>query len=156
MSDEPRVLMTDPSGSVAPYIHNLANALTDAGCQVDLYTGPYWMHTIGKLKQHIYSAHIFFYKNSQLRAYAARGTTYSGFWSAIRLVSHLYGMTRLLFRCREVDVVHMQFLPIPALDLLWMKMAKRIRPMVLTVHDLLPPEAGAGGTSQRIWRDIYH
>jgi glycosyltransferase involved in cell wall biosynthesis len=156
MSTEPRVIMTDPSGSAAPYIHNLANALTDAGCQVDLYTGPYWMNTIGKLKQHIYSAHVFFYKNSQLRAYAARGTTFSGFWKVIRLVSHIFGMTRLLFRCREADLVHIQFLPVPTFDLLWMKITKRMRPVVLTVHDLLPPEADAVGVGHGVWSEIYH
>jgi len=148
-------MMTDPSGSVAPYIHNLANALTDAGCQVDLYTGPYWMHTIGKLKQHIYSAHVFFYKNSQLRAYAARGTSFSGVWNGIRLFSHLYGMTQLLLRCNDAYVIHMQFLPVPVIDLLWMKLARWERPVVLTVHDLLPPEAADGWMVRGVWREIY-
>src|SRR5579859_3162050 len=101
-----RVMMLDPSGSVAPFNHNLCNALVEQGCDVHLYTGPHWMRGIGKLKQHIYTSHVTFYRRTQLPAYEARGTWRAPVWNLARTVGHIIEMFKVMRVADDFDIVH--------------------------------------------------
>jgi glycosyltransferase involved in cell wall biosynthesis len=50
-------------------------------------------------------------------------------------------MRRLLHRVRSLDpdVVHVQWLPFPVLDVAWLRKLAREWPTILTAHDIFPP-----------------
>lgn len=59
---------------------------------------------------------------------------------ALKGVDHVRSMAGLLARLRRErpDVIHFQWLPLPAIDSLFLPMFRHIAPLVLTVHDSNP------------------
>ncbi|MGI9510475.1 MAG: glycosyltransferase family 4 protein [Geminicoccaceae bacterium] len=66
-------------------------------------------------------------------------------------VRHVQGLLRSFLELRRLrpDVIHVQWLPLPLIDALFVPMLRRIAPVVLTVHDSNPYN-GAGPLLLRI------
>jgi glycosyltransferase involved in cell wall biosynthesis len=127
-----RIALVDPLAFTPPYDHSLAAALAKQGHAVTLLTSPF-PHghppaPAGYAREEIFmpvSSRVF--RRSPLRL-AAKGLEY------------LPSVARLLRRVERLDpdVVHVQWLPRPELDLRWLRRIAAERPLVLTAHDVLP------------------
>lgn len=147
--------MLDPSGAVAAVTHNLCNALAAAGCEVHLFTAPMWERIVGRCPTRTYRAHVAFYRWTQSRSYSAGNPVSRGFWRAARLLGHIGTMAKLLLLAGRFDVVHVQWLPVPAVDAIWLWLVGRRVPVVYTVHNLLPHEARQSRAAMALHRWIY-
>lgn len=150
-----QVLMIDPPASVCAVTHNLCNALADSGCEVHVCTGPYWMQSAGRCATRKYRLWIAFYRHTQLREIAARGRIARALWRVVRLASHVWTLGKLLWIARRFDVVHVQWLPVPALDLVWLWLVSRRAPVFYTVHNLLPHHTRTTWLTPLLWRLVY-
>lgn len=127
-----RIALVDPLAYTPPYDHSLAVALVEHGHAVTLLTSPF-PHgdppaPAGYAREELFmpvSSRVF--RRSTLRL-AAKGLEYLP--SVARLVRRV---DRL-----DPDVVHVQWLPRPELDLRWLRRLAAERPVVLTAHDVLP------------------
>jgi len=152
-----KILMLNPSGSAFGYVHPLCDALAAAGHQVTLLTGPIWPRCLAGLPAPRYSWRVAFYRRTWE---ASRATGWRRRLGRLgRLAEHALGMREVLREAPRHDVVHVQWLPVPPLDLLPLRRLAH-RPLVYTVHDLLPHELVPGdeapGAAQRaLWRAIY-
>jgi glycosyltransferase involved in cell wall biosynthesis len=75
--------------------------------------------------------------------------------SALRVVkgiSHFEAMARLarVLKRWSPDVIHFQWLPLPALDVRFLPLLRRIAPLVLTVHDTMPFNGAPGSSLQAV------
>ncbi len=128
-----RVALVDPSLFTLPYDGALMLALQRAGLQVELH-GRALTPQDGAAAVPIEPT---FYR-------AAGGSLARRLPRAARLavkgVDHLASMRRLLRHVRRTrpDVIHFQWLPLPALDALLLPAFRRVAPVVLTVHDTDP------------------
>src|SRR5206468_2365498 len=126
-------LMVDPSLFTAPYDAALTEGLLASG------TNPVWAGRPTRRgdRQEIPADRVlpmFYRRVDQLqRAPAALRTVLKG-------AAHLWGLLRLVARVytQRPDVVHFQWLVVPPLDLLAMRLIGRRAPVVLTVHDTVP------------------
>jgi glycosyltransferase involved in cell wall biosynthesis len=123
-----RVHLVDPSAFTPPYDRALAAALARAGAEVDLFTSRFLYGPVPEADG--YRVEEAFYRRS-----AARGLEASG-RRALKLAEHVPDMRRLARRVESADVVHYQWLTVPAIDPL---LLPRKRPRVLTGHYILPP-----------------
>jgi glycosyltransferase involved in cell wall biosynthesis len=142
-----RVHLVDPAAYTPPYDHALAGALARAGATVELITcrfphGPVPRpHETGGPSAspsgppRTYEVRERFYRR------ASRPGLRPGARRAARAAEHMLAYRR---EADRADVVHYQWLPIPALD---RRLLVRRRPRVFTMHWRLP-EAGTriGGT----------
>ncbi len=125
--------MVDPSLFTAPYDAALTEGLLASG------TNPVWAGgpTRRGDRQEIPADRVlpmFYRRVDQLQsAPAALRTVLKG-------AAHLWGLLRLVARVytQRPDVVHFQWLVVPPLDLLAMRLIGRRAPVVLTVHDTVP------------------
>jgi glycosyltransferase involved in cell wall biosynthesis len=126
-----KVHVVDPSAYTPPYDHALCAALAHAGVDVELFTSrfPYAQPPTpdGYVRREL------FYR-------AARGAPASRGRRAIKLAEHLPDMLRYRSAAAAAQLVHFQWLAVPALDR-WL--LPRGRPLVLTAHDVLAREASA-------------
>jgi len=129
--DNMKVAIVDSSGFTPPYDHCLADALAQQGCQVVVATtrlppGP-WAQDMP------YERWELFYRiGSRLGKMKLR--TY------LKGCEHPFDMQRLICRLRrwKPDVIHFQWLPVPAIDRFFLPQLRKIAPLVLTVHDTKP------------------
>ena len=147
--------MLDPSGSVNQVTHNLCNALADEGLDVHLYTGPNWARSVSMCSPRKYSPHVIFYRRTQIKAYEANSAVARHFWRALRFLGHMWGMARILRISSGFDVVHVQFLPVPAFDLIVLRLLSRKKPVLYTVHDVLPHDGQNKAANRGIFERIY-
>lgn len=126
-----KVAIIDPSGSTLPYDHCLATALAQHRCQVALVTtrlrpGPWSQGTLYEPWEHFY--------RTASRLTKTRVRTYA------KGCQHILDMERLAWRLQrwEPDVIHFQWIPLPAVDALFLRRLRRIAPLVVTVHDTQP------------------
>jgi glycosyltransferase involved in cell wall biosynthesis len=125
-----RVQLVDPSAFTPPYDHALAGALARAGAEVELVTSRFLYGPTPKPDG---------YRVSEAfdRRAAARGLEAPA-RRAFKLAEHLPDMLRFR-RNADADLVHYQWLTVPALDA-WLLPAAR--PRVMTAHYVLAPAAG--------------
>jgi glycosyltransferase involved in cell wall biosynthesis len=136
--------MVDPSSFTPPYDHHLCEALAETGWEVKLFTS-------GKTdwKPNTYRRVRGFYPLTESRM----GTTLP---DTIRLLAkggeHFVGMMQLAARLRrwDPDIIHFQWLPLPFVDIPFVRLMKHIAPTVLTVHDSTAFQAAATSRIQRI------
>ena len=66
-------------------------------------------------------------------------------------VDHAWSMWRLitLLRREAPDIIHIQWLPLPVMDRLFLRALQRVAPIVLTVHDTNPFNGEASASIQR-------
>ena len=71
---------------------------------------------------------------------------------AVKGMDHAYSLARLRRRLRaeRPDVIHFQWLPLPAVDRLWLAGLRAVAPLVLTVHDTDPFNGDPSAAVQRL------
>jgi glycosyltransferase involved in cell wall biosynthesis len=133
-----RVALVDPLAYTPPYDHSLAAALAARGHDVSLLTGPF-VHGDVPTPNAYRREEVFLPLSGRLFRRAPRSTLRL----PVKALEYRPSVRRLLRRIEELDaeVVHIQWLPRPELDVRWLK---RIgRPLVLTAHDVVPRRARA-------------
>ncbi|HET9164120.1 MAG TPA: glycosyltransferase family 4 protein [Solirubrobacterales bacterium] len=127
MQDPIRVQLVDASAFTPPYDRALAAALARAGADVELLTSRFLYGPVPAAEG--YRVRECFYRRSAARGLDAPGRR------AFKLAEHLPDMARLR-RLAGADVMHYQWLTVPALDALLLPPR---RPRVMTAHYVLPP-----------------
>ncbi|MGH2916913.1 MAG: glycosyltransferase [Solirubrobacteraceae bacterium] len=138
-----RVQLVDPPAFTPPYDRALAAALARAGARVELVTSRF---AYGQLPAPDgYAVRELFYRH----ALGAPGSTLR---RAAKLAEHVPDMLRWRAHADDADVVHIQWLTAPVLDLALLPR----RPLVLTAHDLLPrePRLGQVRAQRRLLRRV--
>ena len=123
-----RVQLVDPSAFTPPYDRALAAALARAGADVELLTSRFLYGPVPEADG--YRVTEAFYRRSSRRGLEAPGRR------AFKLAEHVPDMLALRRR-PAADVVHYQWLTVPALDA---ALLPPNRPRVMTAHYVLPPE----------------
>jgi glycosyltransferase involved in cell wall biosynthesis len=126
-----KIAVVDPSAFTPPYDHSLAVALAQQGCEVVLVT----TQPMSKpwIKGLPYECWDIFYQvtrkvpNKKIRTYL-KGLEHP--WDSVRLFQRLSAW--------KPDIIHFQWLPFPAVDGLFLRLFRKIAPLVLTVHDTEP------------------
>jgi glycosyltransferase involved in cell wall biosynthesis len=122
-----RVQLVDPSAFTPPYDRALAAALAHAGAEVELLTSRFLYGPVPAAEG--YRVRECFYRRSASRGLDAPGRR------AFKLAEHVADMLR--FRREAIaDVLHYQWLTVPALDPMLLPPS---RPRVMTAHYVLPP-----------------
>jgi glycosyltransferase involved in cell wall biosynthesis len=126
-----KVELIDPSAFTPPYDRALAAALARRGAEVELLTSRFLYGAVPAPEG--YRVREAFYRRSARRGLEAPARR------AIKLAEHLPDMVRLRGTVAAADVVHYQWLTLPALDA---ALLPPRRPRLLTAHYVLPPGAG--------------
>ena len=138
------VALVDPLAYTPPYDHALASALADKGHAVTLLTSRFphgrAPEPDGYTREELFapvSTRVF--RRSPLRL-------------AAKWIEYAPSVARLLRRIERLDpdVVHVQWLPRPEVDLRWLRRMADDRPVVLTAHDVLPRRRKA----MPVWPDV--
>jgi glycosyltransferase involved in cell wall biosynthesis len=136
-----KVHVVDPPAYTPPYDHALCAALAATGLDVELITSEF---AYGDVAEPVgYARRELFYRH-------AAGGGGSVARRTLRLAEHIPDMQRYRGLARSADVVHFQWLTVPALD---GPLLPRGRPLVLTAHDILARERVAG--SHKAQRRLY-
>jgi glycosyltransferase involved in cell wall biosynthesis len=136
-----RVQLVDPSAFTPPYDRALASALARGGAEVELLTSRFLYGPVPAPDG--YRVEERFYRRSAARGLQAPARR------AFKLAEHLPDMLRLRRRL-DADVVHYQWLTLPALDALLLPPR---RPRVITAHYVLPP--GSSRRQRRSARRVF-
>ncbi|HET8862870.1 MAG TPA: glycosyltransferase, partial [Solirubrobacterales bacterium] len=120
MQDQIRVHMVDPSAFTPPYDRALAAALARQGAEVELLTSRFLYGPVPPAEG--YQVKERFYRRSAARGLDAPARR------AFKLAEHIPDMLRYR-REAEADVVHYQWLTLPALDPL---LLPPLRPRLMT------------------------
>jgi glycosyltransferase involved in cell wall biosynthesis len=123
-----RVQLVDPSAFTPPYDRALAAALARAGADVELLTSRFLYGPVPAADG--YRVRECFYRRSGARGLEAPARR------AFKLAEHVPDMLRFR-RDAEADVIHYQWLTVPALDT---ALLPPQRPRVMTAHYILPPQ----------------
>ncbi|HET7054114.1 MAG TPA: glycosyltransferase family 4 protein [Solirubrobacterales bacterium] len=123
-----RVQLVDPSAFTPPYDRALAAALAREGADVELLTSRFLYGPVPAADG--YRVRECFYRRSAARGLDAPARR------AFKLAEHLPDMARLR-RLADADVLHYQWLTVPALDALLLPPR---RPRAMTAHYVLPPQ----------------
>jgi glycosyltransferase involved in cell wall biosynthesis len=138
LSGPVKVHVVDPSAYTPPYDHALCGALAQTGVEVELFTSRFAYGDVAPADG--YRRREFFYRH-------ARGAPASRRRRALKLAEHVPDMLRYRAAARAAELVHFQWLTLPALDELLLPPG---RPLVLTVHD--PPGPRTAGAHRRLYR----
>jgi glycosyltransferase involved in cell wall biosynthesis len=123
-----KVQLVDPSAFTPPYDRALAGALARHGAEVELLTSRFLYGPVPAPDG--YRVRECFYRRSTERGLEAPGRR------AFKAAEHLADMRRLR-AALDADVVHYQWLTMPALDA---HLLSPKRPRLLTAHYILPPD----------------
>ncbi len=121
--------LVDPSAFTPPYDRALAAALVRAGAEVELLTSEFLYGDVPAAEG--YAVEERFYRRAARRGLGSRLRL------PVKAAEHVPDMRRLR-KALDADVVHYQWLTLPALDAL---LLPRRRPRVMTAHYIVPPEA---------------
>jgi glycosyltransferase involved in cell wall biosynthesis len=141
-----RIAIVDPASVTPPYDHSLASALARRGHTVDLLTSPFPFGPVPPPDG---------YRRDELflpvsgRLLARNPRSRSRF--LLKGLEYLPSVRRLSRRLRELepDIVHVQWLPLPRLDVHWLRGVAARSATVFTAHHALPRDTGAGIDSRR-------
>ncbi|HEU4462065.1 MAG TPA: glycosyltransferase family 4 protein [Solirubrobacterales bacterium] len=123
-----KVQLVDPSAFTPPYDRALAAALARAGAEVELLTTRFLYGPVPPAEG--YRVDERFYRRSAARGLEARARL------PFKALEHVPDMLRFR-RDAAADVVHYQWLTVPALDA---RLLPSLRPRVMTAHYILPPQ----------------
>ncbi len=122
-----KVQLVDPSAFTPPYDRALAAALARGGVEVELLTSRFLYGAVPPAEG--YRVEERFYRRSTARGLEAPARL------PFKVLEHVPDMLRFR-RAADADVVHYQWLTVPALDA---HLLPKLRPRVLTAHYILPP-----------------
>jgi glycosyltransferase involved in cell wall biosynthesis len=146
-----RVAIVDPASATPPYDHSLASALARRGHSVDLLTSPFPFgavpEPVGYRRDELFlpvSGRILARNPRTRMRFLAKGLEY------------LPSVRRLLRRLRELepDVVHVQWLALPRVDVRWLRRVAAGPPTIYTAHHALPRDEGARVDARRQVYDV--
>jgi glycosyltransferase involved in cell wall biosynthesis len=139
-----KIQLVDPSAFTPPYDRALAGALARRGAEVELLTSRFLYGAVPEPEG--YRVRECFYRRSAERGLKAPGRR------MFKAVEHLRDMQRLRGEL-DADVVHYQWLTMPALDT---RLLPPKRPRLLTAHYILPPEPTRRqvGTARRLFTSM--
>lgn len=123
-----KVQLVDPSAFTPPYDRALAAALARAGAEVELLTTRFLYGPVPPAEG--YRVEDLFYRRSAGRGLDAPARM------PFKAGEHVPDMLRLR-RALDADVVHYQWLAVPALDV---RLLPPLRPRLMTAHYILPPQ----------------
>jgi glycosyltransferase involved in cell wall biosynthesis len=123
-----RVQLVDPSAFTPPYDRSLAAALGRQGADVELLTSRFLYGPVPPADG--YRVEESFYRRTAVRGLGAPARR------AFKLAEHVPDMLRLRRRA-DADVLHYQWLTVPALDA---HLLPARHPRVMTAHYILPPQ----------------
>ncbi|HEX2129727.1 MAG TPA: glycosyltransferase family 4 protein [Solirubrobacterales bacterium] len=126
--EELRVQVVDPPAYTPPYDRAVCAALAAAGADVELVTSRFGYGPVPHASG--YKVTELFYRSAAGRSPTSRTTR------TLKLAGHVPGMLRFRRHAAEADLVHFQWLTLPAVDA---RLLPR-KPLVWTVHD--PPPTG--------------
>jgi glycosyltransferase involved in cell wall biosynthesis len=124
-----KVQLVDPSAFTPPYDRALAAALARGGAEVELLTSRFLHGPVPAAEG--YRVEEAFYRRSAARGLDAPARL------PFKAAEHLPDMLRFRRRASDADVVHYQWLTVPALDA---RLLPPQRPRVMTAHYILPPQ----------------
>jgi len=135
--------MLDPSGFTPPYDHHLCQGIQSQQWDVNLLTSPDW-HT--EERDINYEVTEFFYNLSH--QISIGGDRFHKFSKGFE---HMIDMGRVVQYLRKMSprVVHFQWLPLPIIDVSYIKLINKISPTVLTIHDTNPYHGESPSLIQR-------
>jgi glycosyltransferase involved in cell wall biosynthesis len=140
-----RIALVDPLAYTPPYDHSLASALGARGHDVVLLTGPF-LHGDVPEPDEYEREEVFLPLSARLFA----GSPRSRLRLPVKAVEYAPSWRRLQRRIKDADVVHVQWLPRPELDLRRLQRVASTRPLVLTAHDVVPRRPRA----RAIWPEV--
>jgi glycosyltransferase involved in cell wall biosynthesis len=123
-----KVQLVDPSAFTPPYDRALAAALTRAGAEVELLTSHFLYGAVPPAEG--YRVDERFYRRSAARGLDAPARV------PFKAAEHLSDTLRFR-RAADADVLHYQWLTMPALDA---RLLPKLRPRVMTAHYILSPD----------------
>ena len=146
-----RVALIDPGSTTPPYDHSLASALARRGHSVDLLTSPF---PFGPVPAPVGYRRDELFLPVSGRILARNPRSRSRF--VVKGIEYLPSVRRLTRRLRELepDVVHVQWLSLPRVDVRWLRSVAAERPTVFTAHHALPRDNGSGLDTRRRVYDI--
>jgi glycosyltransferase involved in cell wall biosynthesis len=141
-----RIALVDPLGYTTPYDDRLAAALGARGHDVYLLTAPFLLDRAPEPRGYV-REELFIPLSSRL----LRTTPRARFRRLLKGAEYVPSVRRLLRRVDQLspDVVHVQWLARPELDVRWLRRLARRGPFVFTAHNALPRRARAYGA----WRE---
>jgi glycosyltransferase involved in cell wall biosynthesis len=130
-----KIALVDPLGYTTPYDHRLASALAERGHDVHLLTAPFLLDRPPEPDAYT-REELFVPVASRLLRRAPRARARK----LVKGFEYLPSIRRLLRRVDSLDpdVVHVQWLVRPELDLRWLRKVARERPTALTAHNAAP------------------
>jgi glycosyltransferase involved in cell wall biosynthesis len=131
-----RVHVVDPAAYTPPYDHALSAALARAGADVELITC-HFPHGPGPREQG-YAVDEFFYRRSSRHEHPGRRRL-------ARAAEHVPDMLRYRSRARDADLIHYQWLPVPAVDSRLLAHSPRL----FTMHSRFPDPGSRVAASLR-------
>ena len=133
-----KLVLVDPLAYTPPYDHHLAAALARRGHDVTLLTSTF-LHGDVPEPEGYRREELFLPLSTRL----LRGRPRARTRLALKGLEYLPSAWRLVRRVGRLDpeVVHLQWLPRPELDVRWVR--RLGRPTVLTAHDVVPRREGA-------------
>jgi glycosyltransferase involved in cell wall biosynthesis len=141
-----RIAQVDPLGYTTPYDDRLAAALAARGHDVHLLTSPFLLDEApvpdGYVREELFIP---------LAGRLLRRRPRARLRLLLKGAEYVPSVRRLLRRIESLDpdVVHVQWLPRPELDVRWLRRVARSRPTVLTAHNALPRR----GRAYEPWRE---
>jgi glycosyltransferase involved in cell wall biosynthesis len=128
-------MLVDPVGYTRPYDHNLATGLARRGHAVELVTARF-PHGEPPRPEGYRVHELFFTASARL----LRGRPRSRLRVLVKGLEYGPNLRRLRRAIRAVDpdVLHVQWLGLPQLDVRWLRSVARERSVVFTAHDVLP------------------
>jgi glycosyltransferase involved in cell wall biosynthesis len=139
------VALVDPLGFTTPYDDRLAGALARRGHEVHLLTAPFLLDRAPEPEGYV-REELFIPVSSRL----LRGRPRARLRKLVKGAEYLPSVRRLVRRVEALDpdIVHVQWLARPELDLRWLRRLAQRYPTVLTAHNALPRRSRAFGA----WR----
>jgi glycosyltransferase involved in cell wall biosynthesis len=127
-----RIALVDPLGYTTPYDDRLAAALGARGHEVHLLTSPFLLDQAPEPSGYV-REELFIPVSSRLLRTAPRAR----FRRLLKGAEYVPSTRRLLRRIDALapDVVHVQWLARPELDIRWLRRVSRSSPLVLTAHN---------------------
>jgi len=146
-----KVTLLDPSKYTPAYNYSLCNELANLGVEVVLLTTNF-LHA-EEIPNKKYVEKLFYYRltNKLFRNQRSR------FRGIFKIVEHVLGMFQLVMYLKRtsVKVLHVQWLPVAAIDVLFLKLIKyhtRVK-VVYTAHNALPHDTKL--SYAKLYKRIY-